>query len=83
MHCSVFRSNRKAFTYLYLRAGTAFEDLPTRLQAAFGPPEFVMNLELSPGRALATEDAEAVMRNLRNNGFHLQLPPGDQNGDPI
>jgi uncharacterized protein YcgL (UPF0745 family) len=83
MNCSVFRSNRKEYTYLYLKDGKVFEDLPTALQATFGPPEFVIDLELSPQRQLASEDVNQVMQNLYDNGFHLQLPPGEQTGDPI
>ena len=83
MNCSVFRSNRKEYTYLYLPAGKVFEDIPPALQGAFGQPEFVMDLELSPDRLLASEDVSEVMQNLRDNGFHLQLPPGDQKGDLI
>ena len=83
MNCSVFRSAKKDYTYLYLLAGAVFEDLPTALQGAFGKPEFVIDLDLSPERALASEDVNEVMQNLRDNGFHLQLPPGDQKGDLI
>ena len=32
---------------------------------------------------LASEDVNQVMQNLRENGYHLQLPPGDQTGDLI
>ena len=34
-----------------------------------------MNLELTPERKLAYEDVEHVMRNLLEQGYHLQLPP--------
>jgi uncharacterized protein YcgL (UPF0745 family) len=83
MNCSVFRSKRKEYTYLYLQRGKAFDDLPAALQSAFGQPEFVIHLDLSPERELASEDVLEVMQNLRDNGFHLQLPPGDQQGDLI
>jgi uncharacterized protein YcgL (UPF0745 family) len=83
MNCSVFRSNRKEYTYLYLPGDGDFSDLPQSLRDAFGPPEFVINLELSPERQLASEDVAEVMDNLREQGFHLQLPPGDQQGDLI
>jgi uncharacterized protein YcgL (UPF0745 family) len=81
MNCSVFRSTRKEYTYIYLRSGMKFEDLPAALLAVFGPPEFVIELELSAERELASEDVNQVMENLRAAGFHLQLPPGDQIGD--
>ena len=83
MNCSVFRSDRKDYTYLYLVTGTVFEDLPQALKNVFGDPEFVIDLELSPERKLGSEDVNEVMQNLKDNGFHLQLPPGDQKGDLI
>lgn len=83
MNCTVYRSDRKDYTYLYLLAGTVFDDLPEALKSAFGQPEFVIEIDLSPERKLASEDVNEVMQNLRENGFHLQLPPGDQIGDLI
>jgi len=75
MKCSVVRSSLKDFTYIYLRAGHDFDDLPTALKNIFGVPEFVMNLELSPERRLAIEDVNQVMQNLSEQGYHLQMPP--------
>lgn len=83
MNCSVFRSPRKDYTYLYLADDCRLEDLPGTLLDAFGTPEFVIGLELSPERQLASEDVGEVMANLREQGYHLQLPPGDQVGDLI
>ena len=83
MNCSVYRSSHKDYTYLYLAEGARLEDLPDSLLGAFGTPEFVIDLELSPERKLASEDVLQVIDNLRERGFHLQLPPGDQDGDLI
>lgn len=83
MNCSVFRSSRKDYTYLYLAEGCSLQDLPDSLIGTFGTPEFVIDLELSPERKLASEDVLEVIENLREQGFHLQLPPGDQEGDLI
>jgi uncharacterized protein YcgL (UPF0745 family) len=83
MNCSVFRSDRKDYTYLYLLPGMTFEEIPDALQNAFGKAEFVIDIELSPERKLASEDVIEVMQNLSDHGFHLQLPPGDQKGDLI
>lgn len=82
MNCSVFRSRRKGYTYIYLAEGRTLEELPDRLLAAFGTPEFVIDLELSAERPLASENVLDVMRNLAERGYHLQLPPGDRPGDP-
>lgn len=75
MKCSVVRSSVKDFTYIYLRAGQDFDDLPAELRQVFGQPELVMNLELTPDRKLAREDIRLVMKNLAEQGYHLQMPP--------
>ena len=73
--CKVFRSDRKNDTYLYIDEATEFTDLPAELQAMFGEPEFVIALELSPGRKLARVKVQSVMQALQDQGYFLQLPP--------
>jgi len=75
MKCTVFRSSKKDFTYIYLLEGHDFEDLPVSLRKVFGEPELVMKLKLTPDRKLAYEDVKQVMKNLEDQGYHLQLPP--------
>jgi uncharacterized protein YcgL (UPF0745 family) len=75
MKCTVIRSSLKDFTYIYLSEETQFEDLPESLQKVFGEPEFVMSLVLTPDRKLAYENTDKVIQNLREKGFHLQMPP--------
>jgi len=77
MQCSVFRSNLKDFTYIYLIEGYEFDDLPESLRKVFGEPQLVMELELNTQRKLAYEDVKQVMANLAEHGYHLQLPPTD------
>ena len=73
--CRIYRSERKAETYLYLAEGLAFEDLPDSLRQAFGAPGFVMRLEVGPGTRLARVDCSEVLRALEADGYFLQLPP--------
>ncbi|MCW8873112.1 YcgL domain-containing protein [Pseudomonadota bacterium] len=73
--CTIFRSGKKAETYLYLAQGQVFEDLPPELQEAFGEPCFVMTLNLSENRRLARADAMQVLEHFEKQGFFLQLPP--------
>ena len=75
MRCTVVRSSLKAYTYIYLLEGEDFGDLPDSLKTVFGEPEFVMDLELTPQRKLANGDVNQVMENLADKGYHLQLPP--------
>lgn len=71
----VFRSGRKADTYLYMPAAAEFEELPEPLRQQFGTPTYVMDLVLSPQRKLAQVDVLQVMQALVKDGFFLQLPP--------
>jgi uncharacterized protein YcgL (UPF0745 family) len=73
--CKVYRSDKKAETYLYLADDMEFNDLPTQLQEQFGAPAFVLRLELSTDRNLARVDVTKVLESLAVHGFYLQLPP--------
>ncbi|MCB1722998.1 MAG: YcgL domain-containing protein [Chromatiaceae bacterium] len=73
--CWVYRSPRKQEMYLYLASEDDFGCVPPALLTRFGEPVLVIELELSPERRLAREDVRKVMQNLREHGFHLQMPP--------
>ncbi|MGB5201096.1 MAG: YcgL domain-containing protein [Sedimenticolaceae bacterium] len=75
LQCWVYRSPRKQEMYLYLAQEDGFDRVPDALLARFGDPVLVIELELHPGRRLAREDVNSVILNLRNLGYHLQLPP--------
>lgn len=73
--CWVYRSLRKQEMYLYLAEEDGFDKVPAALLARFGEPVLVIELELSPQRKLARADVNQVMDDLRERGFHLQMPP--------
>jgi uncharacterized protein len=75
MHAYVYKSQRKADTYVYLAQRDGFERLPEPLRTQLGALHFVLDLALTPGRTLARENPEEVRRNLAARGFHLQFPP--------
>ena len=75
MQCFVYKSLRKAETYVFLREEGGLAVLPPALAEQFGELVFVIELELSPQRKLAREDVVTVMANLAERGYHLQLPP--------
>ncbi len=71
--CFIYRSDRKADTYLYLLQKDDFSKVPPELLKVFGEPEFSFQFELSPDRSLAKEDPAEVYANLQQQGYHLQL----------
>ena len=75
MQCFVYKSLRKAETYVYLRTADSFDVLPAAIVERLGNLAFVIEIELSPTRKLAREDVEEVMVNLSGQGYHLQFPP--------
>ena len=75
MHAFVYKSLKKADTYLYLAARDDFSRLPEPLRLQLGKFEFVLDVDLVPGRKLGREDADVVRTNLASRGFHLQFPP--------
>jgi uncharacterized protein YcgL (UPF0745 family) len=75
MHAFVYKSPRKADTYVYLAARDDFECLPGPIRQQLGTLQFVLEVELTPERRLARADAAVVRANLAAQGFHLQFPP--------
>ncbi|GAB3736658.1 YcgL domain-containing protein [Luteimonas pelagia] len=78
----VYKSLKKADTYVYLAAREDFTRLPDALHAQLAPFAFVLEVRLDPGRRLAREDADVVREHLAVRGFHLQLPPASTE-DPM
>ncbi|MEO8010273.1 MAG: YcgL domain-containing protein [Dokdonella sp.] len=75
MQSFVYKSVRKADTYVFLRESERFDVLPAALAETLGELQFVIEVELEPQRELAREDVGVVMANLTERGFHLQVPP--------
>lgn len=73
--CSIYRSPRKQGMYLYVPRAKGITELPEQLLKLFGKPEHAMDMVLTEQRKLAREDIHKVLENLQTQGFHLQLPP--------
>ncbi len=71
----VYKSLKKADTYVYLSARDDFARLPEPLRAQLGALQFVLDVALVPERKLALEDPAVVRENLVMRGFHVQFPP--------
>lgn len=80
MHCHVYASARKPDTYLWLDGPERIEHLPESLRSLLGELRFVLEVDLHRERSLPHQDAGQVIDNLRAQGWHLQLPPGEPAG---
>lgn len=74
MRCFVYKSRKKAETYLYIPHKGEFSVIPDVLMKVFGVPEFALEFELTPDRKLAVADARDVIDFLDRQGFYLQMP---------
>ena len=73
--CDVYKSVDKENYYLYVLADQGVEQVPEALRQQLGKVEIALSLELTEEKSLAKEDPVIVMANLKENGYHLQLPP--------
>ena len=83
MHTWVYKSCKKANTYLYIAHKDDFSKLPKVLVDLIGEVKLVLNVDLSKRRQLALADIDTVRQDLRQYGFYLQLPPGDLKPEKI
>lgn len=75
MHAYVYKSLRKADTYVFLADRDGFDCIPDGVRTPLEPLRLVLEVDLGPGRTLARASAEEVRGRLAAQGFYLQLPP--------
>lgn len=76
--CSIYKSPRKREMYLYVDKREALSRVPEALLSAFGAPQHVFDMLLTAERKLAREDAAKVLENIERQGYHLQMPPPEE-----
>ncbi|MGL5031662.1 MAG: YcgL domain-containing protein [Aeromonas sp.] len=75
MLCAVYKSHKKAQTYLFVEKRDDFSRVPAPLLVAFGRPALVLMTKLNPLKPLAMADVSKVISALTQQGFYLQVPP--------
>ncbi|RMQ94348.1 YcgL domain-containing protein [Pseudomonas savastanoi pv. glycinea] len=75
--CSIYRSPKRNEMYLYVLKSDVLKRVPPELLVAFGKPVHAFDLVLSPEHALSREDINVVLENLDSQGYHLQMPPAE------
>jgi uncharacterized protein YcgL (UPF0745 family) len=78
MLCSVYKSAKKAQTYLFVNKRDDFSDVPEALMKMFGTPVMVTVLNLATKAKLGFSDLDKVKENLSLQGYYLQLSPPEE-----
>ncbi|MFY0665682.1 MAG: YcgL domain-containing protein [Natronospirillum sp.] len=72
---SIYKSSKRAETYVYVLRKEALSRVPEALMEIFGKPIKVTDMLLTPERKLARAKADTVLLALEEQGFYLQMPP--------
>jgi uncharacterized protein YcgL (UPF0745 family) len=80
MHCYIYKSQKQADYYLYLRNeidhGGA-SDVPPVLIKLLGELSLVIEFDLKPDRELAQAEVGQVIQDILGQGYYLQMPNKD------
>lgn len=76
--CDVYKCDRKAETYLYLKSDIELVDLPDTLKSLLGELTQFLSLKLSPDSKLAQVAVRDVLAALNDQGYYLQMPPAER-----
>ncbi len=75
MLCAIYKSAKKAQTYLFVKVRDDFSSVPEALMTTFGTPILVTLTNLATKKKLAFADLVKVKTSLNGQGYYLQLPP--------
>jgi uncharacterized protein len=73
--CTVYRSNREAELYVYVKREDGLKHVPEELLVKLGMTSEVLTMKLTPARKLARVKTADVLAALKEKGYYLQLPP--------
>ena len=82
MQCFIYKGRKKPDSYLYIEREEDFSRVPEALLNMVGKLEYVMTLELNRQLQLARVSVDEVMRRLDEQGYYLQMAPGETS-DPL
>ncbi len=75
MFYAVYKSLKKADTYLYVAKKDDFSSVPKELMTTFGPPKFVLVANIKKRETFAGLSVGEFEKKFNERGFYLQLPP--------
>ncbi|SEL53772.1 hypothetical protein SAMN05216262_11336 [Colwellia chukchiensis] len=78
MLCSIYKSAKKAQTYLFINQRDDFSAVPEALMKMFGKPELVTLVNLATKEKLGFAELDKVKAALTEQGYYLQLTPPEE-----
>jgi len=79
MLTAVYKSKKKADTFLFIEKRDDFSKVPEPLLAMFGQPQYVMIINLAKRTQLGVADLDTLKQSLSDQGYYLQIPPPEEN----
>ncbi|CAD2223574.1 YcgL domain-containing protein PSHAb0508 [Pseudoalteromonas sp. 3J6] len=79
MLTAVYKSKKKADTFLFIEKRDDFSKVPEPLMAMFGQPQYVMIINLAKRTQLGVADLYTLKQSLSDQGYYLQIPPPEEN----
>ncbi len=74
---NVYRSAKRADTYVYIPVDGEFENLPEAFKSHFGQATMILRFLLDANKPLAQVQAADVLRAIAEQGFYVQLAAVD------
>lgn len=75
MLCTIYKGSREQELYVYVPREKGEENIPDELRQRMGKIREVMTLKITEDRKLARAEAAQVIRDIREKGYYVQLPP--------
>ena len=79
MLTAVYKSKKKADTFLFIEKRDDFSKVPEPLMTMFGQPQYVMIINLAKRTQLGVADLDTLKQSLSDQGYYLQIPPQEEN----
>ena len=79
MLTAVYKSKKKADTFLFIEKRDDFSKVPEPLMTMFGQPQYVMIINLAKRTQLGVADLDTSKQSLSDQGYYLQIPPPEEN----
>lgn len=77
MKVVVYKTIGQKDLFLYVAEEDGLSGVPDSLLEKFKLPEVALTFDLHEERFLAREDPKRVLQNIQTEGFHLQMPPAE------